>query len=93
MSEYLIRPEGRANWIPVHVDDMQRVLTPSGWNAMTIAGWGYHRIRVADVEVGFSAEDVGCQVSVEGDLDATTAESLVAAVAGQLAEYSAEPTI
>ena len=92
MREYLIRPEDRAEWIPVHVDDMTRVFTPAGWNAIAIAGCGENRFRIDDAEIYFSGEDVGWHVSVEGSVEPATADAIVDRVAKQLAEYSGGPT-
>lgn len=92
VREYLIRPAGRADWIAVPMDDMNRVLTPGGWNAEVVPGWADHRIRVSDIEVSFSGEDVGWHLSVEGEMDPAAADALIQTVADQLATYSGEPT-
>ncbi|MBB2748738.1 hypothetical protein [Microbispora sp. NBRC 16548] len=85
---YLIRPEDGPEWIPIHARDLARVLTPDGWEACLVDGWGDHRIRVRDVDVSFSAEDVGWQVSIEGDLPANVADDLVDVVTRQITAHA-----
>ncbi len=56
-------------------------------------GWGDHRIRVRDVDISFSAEDVGWQVFIEEDLLANIADDVVTVVARQIAAYSGLSTV
>jgi hypothetical protein len=86
-------PADDVGWIAVHADDVQRVLTPNGWDAAVIEGWGDHRVRIDNTEVSFSGEDAGWQVSVEGPMAAATADAVIETVAHQLAAYSREQTI
>ncbi|WP_152990715.1 hypothetical protein [Sphaerimonospora mesophila] len=90
---YLIRPEDGPECIPIQAQDIARVLTPEGWEAAPVDGWGDHRIRVRDVDISFSAEDIGWQVFVEGDLPETIADDIMTVVTRQIAAYSDLPAV
>src|SRR5438067_810538 len=84
MREYLIKAAEGSGWIPVRKEALPAVLTPKGWGAEPVDGWGDYRVRVSGVEVSFAGEEPGWQVTVEGDLDPARADELVQTVASQI---------
>ncbi len=92
MREYLIRPVEGHDWIPVAADALAQVLTPAGWDVHVVPGLGSHRVSVDGVEVAFSDDQVGWQVSVEGQLSHDRADALVDTVARQLAAHAGVAT-
>jgi hypothetical protein len=90
VPEYLIRPVGRAEWVPVPRDRLADVLVPQGCGARVIPGWGDLRVQIDRCEMAFSGEEVGWQVLFDGVAGPDT-DSLVAQVADQLAVFAGEP--
>ena len=87
MIEYLIKRadgEDHGDW-PVHKDRYPDILRPNTTPPESVADWGDHRIKVADMEVSFSWEQVGFQVAFEGELDQETAARIVNEIADNLA--------
>ena len=92
MLEFLIQADDDGElWPAFHKDRNNDVLTPRGWNAVPIAGWGDHRVRIDDVEISFSGEFAGWQVSFEGDMDADRASAIVATIAEQVRQETGRP--
>ena len=87
MIEFVIERADRfdaSDW-PIHKDDIADVLHPNTRPWVVAEGWGHHRISVAGIEVAFSWEPVGWQVSFEGDIEQDTAAAIVAEIAQNLA--------
>jgi hypothetical protein len=82
--EFLIRTLDGPDWPAVHRDRLSHVLTPGGWDCVSVSGWGDYRLRCGDTEISFSAEPVGWQVSFEGPMPEDVATQLVVVVASQI---------
>jgi hypothetical protein len=76
MREYLIRRTD-GEWFDLEYSRFGDALRPSSFSAESIEGWGDHRIRTEGVEVAFSYEDPGIQVTVEGSLPPAVADQIV----------------
>ena len=63
--EFLIRRID-GEWFSLRRDDYGRALAPISVPSVPVEGYGDHRIRVLDVEVSFTYEDPGIQVSFHG---------------------------
>jgi hypothetical protein len=93
MREYLIQAADEGElWPASHRDRNDAVLRPRGWDAKEIDGWGDYRMLVEGVEVAFSGELAGWQVSIEGDMDSERADLLVDTIAAQVAQETGRPT-
>ncbi|GAA2425643.1 hypothetical protein GCM10010191_42460 [Actinomadura vinacea] len=88
MREYLIRADEDEGWIAVHVNDLARMLTPHGWGAVAMEGWGDHRLRLGGTELSFSGEAPGWHVAFEGEISPETADAAIETIARQLAEHA-----
>ncbi|MBO2455969.1 hypothetical protein [Actinomadura violacea] len=88
MREYLIQARTGDGWIAFHHDDLAQVLTPAGWECAPVDGWGDHRLRLGEVEIAFSGEPPGWQISFEGEFDSHIADAVIATVTHQLGEHS-----
>jgi hypothetical protein len=77
MTEYLIKNADGSGWPAVHKDALAAVLAPKGWESEEIAGWGDHRIRLGGAEISSSGEEVGWQVTVEGELPAAEENAII----------------
>ena len=76
MMEYMIRTcDG--DWFNLHRDSFTEVLKPKSFASQLAAGWGDHRIKTEGVEVSFSYEDPGIQVTFESDLPEALAMQIV----------------
>jgi hypothetical protein len=89
VAEYLIRTSHAHGWPALHDARLAEVLLPDGLECHVIDGYGDFRIRCGDAEISFSAEDVGWQVAVEGELAAP--EQLIAQVTRQVEATVGEP--
>ena len=74
--EFLLRRTD-GSWFDLRREQFGEVLKPSSYASRIVAGWGDHRIEVDGVEVAFSFEDPGIQVSFDGRIDAATASRIV----------------
>ena len=77
--EYLIRRTD-GEWFDLGPDRYDFALRPSSLPSRRIEGWGDYRIEVGGVEVSFSYEDPGIQVTFEGEVAETVADAVVAEV-------------
>ncbi|MCC6601708.1 MAG: hypothetical protein IT327_00790 [Anaerolineae bacterium] len=73
--EYLIRPDD--DWFNLHKDDFSHALRPLTYRSETITGWGDHRIKVEGIEIAFSFEDPGIQISFAGEINGEIADQIV----------------
>ena len=76
MIEYMIRRRD-GDWFDLHRDDYAEVLRPKSFGSRPISGWGDHRIECENVEISFSYEDPGIQVSFEGTIADAKAKQIV----------------
>ena len=53
-------------------------------------GWGDHRIEVGGVEISFSYEDPGIQVTIEGDLPEELANAIVGEVLANITRVTGQ---
>lgn len=67
---------------------MAEVLQPEGWTCEIVSGRGDFRVRAEGAEVSYTAEDVGWQVTVDGDLPRV--EDWIAQVTRQVAAAAGE---
>jgi hypothetical protein len=93
MIEYLIRATDEAEFAVEFLPRARfdQVLMPHGFDAVPIDGWGDYRIRIDDVEIAFSAEDPGWQVSFEGEIEPTRAMEIAQTISTQLERESRRP--
>lgn len=77
--EYLIRRTD-GDWFDLSPEQYAAALRPSSFPWRRVDGWGDHRIEVGGVEVSFSYEDPGIQVTFEGDVPEGVADAVVAEV-------------
>jgi len=73
MIEYLIRRTD-GEWFDLQAARFGEALRPSTYASERIQGWGDWRIRCEGVEIAFSYEDPGIQLSIAGDLPRETAD-------------------
>ena len=74
--EYLIRPN-ESEWFDLHKDDFSPAFRPINFESNVVAGWGDHRIEIKGVEISFSYEDPGIQITFEGEIDGEIADQIV----------------
>jgi hypothetical protein len=74
--EFLLRRTD-GEWFDLRREQFGEVLKPSSCASRVVAGWGDHRIEINGVQVAFSFEDPGIQVSFDGRIDAATASQIV----------------
>jgi hypothetical protein len=93
MIEYLIRATDDAEFAVelIPADRFDVVLKPAGFDATVIGGWGDYRIRIDDVEISYSAEDPGWQVSFESEIEDLRAERIAEVIASQLERETGRP--
>ncbi len=77
--EYLIRPIDD-DWFNLGRSDFKEAFRPDSFEFSEIEGWGDHRIRINDVELVFSYEDPGIQISFEGTTSISFAEAVIAEI-------------
>lgn len=76
MNDYLIRRTD-GEWFDLHADRNVEAFRPSSFSSERIEGDGEYRIRTEGVEIVFSYEDPGIQVTIEGDLSQLVANQIV----------------
>ena len=87
--EYLIR-SADGEWFDLHVDRYAAALRPSSMPSRSVEGWGDHRIEVCGVEISFSYEDPGIQVTFEGELPEEVAHDLVTEILANITEVTGQ---
>jgi hypothetical protein len=75
----------------VHRDRLAGVLLPAGFGCEQSDGWSDFRMRSGVTVVAVSAEEPGCQVSVEGPMPDDECERLVIALTQQIEQAAGEP--
>ena len=75
MTEYLIRRTD-GEWFDLHATRFGDALRPTSFASERIEGFGDWRIRTEGVEISFSYEDPGIQMSIEGELPPTIADQI-----------------
>ena len=88
MREYLVRATNGSGWIAVKQDRLNVVFVPDRTGASVIEGWGEMRFAYAGMEFAVSGEEVGWQIVVEGQIDASIADGIVAQLTDQLGRES-----
>jgi hypothetical protein len=73
--EFSVRPID-APWFAIDPSMFSEIFRTSTQESREISGWGDHRIWVAGVEVAFSVEDSGIEISFEGDISDSDARRL-----------------
>jgi hypothetical protein len=89
--EFLIRrtdPEGE--WFDVSAADTPGVLRPTTVSSHIVPGFGHLRLLVHGVEVSFTFEDPGIQISFHAPIDEHLARSLVEQVAAQVCQHTGQ---
>jgi hypothetical protein len=89
--EFLIRrtdPEGE--WFDVSATDTPTVLRPTSLVTEIVPGFGHLRLLAHGVEVSFTFEDPGIQVTFYGPIDAHSARSIVEEVAAQVCLHTGQ---
>ncbi len=89
MREFLIRRTD-GEWFDLHRDDFAGTLRPSSFPSHKVEGWGDHRISVEGVEISFSYEDPGVQVSFEGELPVEKCETIVNEILANIEEVTGQ---
>jgi hypothetical protein len=74
--EYLIRPN-ESEWFDLHKDNFSEVFRPINFESEPITGWGDHRIKIEGIEISFSYEDPGIQITFWGEVDGEIADQIV----------------
>jgi hypothetical protein len=59
VSEYLIRTAESHDWPAVHRSQLERVLTPTGFDCARVDGWGDYRLKSGEAEIAYSGEEIG----------------------------------
>lgn len=75
MIEYLIKPVDD-EWFDIPMPQAAKAYRPKSFASERIEGPGDWRIRCEGVDISFSYEDSGIQVSMEGDLGKATADQI-----------------
>ncbi|MFC8733768.1 hypothetical protein ACFT5B_15035 [Luteimicrobium sp. NPDC057192] len=89
MREFLIRASADHGWPALPSDRMTEVLQPAGWDCEPIGGAGDFRVRAGGVEVSYSGEEIGWQVTFDADMP--RAEEWIERVTRQVAAATGEP--
>jgi hypothetical protein len=76
MVEFLIRRTD-GEWFDLKVDQMAEALCPTSFEYRRAEGSGDWRIHTQGVDVSFSYEDPGIQISFEGEISEALAEAIV----------------
>jgi hypothetical protein len=76
VREYLIR-SNESDWFELRKDDFSQALRPINFESEPITGWGDHRIKIEGVEISFSYEDPGIQITFWGEIDGEIADLIV----------------
>ena len=91
MNEYIIRTAAHHEWPALHRDRAVEVLSPAGFECHPEEGWGDVRLRCGNVVVSYSGEEVGWQVSFDGDLLGLDTDHFIDAVTRRLETEVGEP--
>jgi hypothetical protein len=83
-AEYLIRPSSHDGWLTIPSVSLTEVLTPRGYDTRLGEGWGDVHLQAAGYEISFAFEDIGWQVTFDGDITGVETDELVAQVARQI---------
>jgi len=75
MTEYLIK-RADGEWFDIPASRAAEAYRPTSFAWERIEGWGDWRIRCEGVEISFSCEDPGIQVSIEDNLPPTVADQI-----------------
>jgi hypothetical protein len=75
MTEYLIRRTD-GEWFDIPASNAADAYRPTSFASERVQGWGDWRIQCEGVEISFSYEDPGIQVSIEGDLPEKVADQI-----------------
>lgn len=89
MIEYMIRTED-GGWFDLHRNDFGAVLKPISVASQPAPGWGDHRIACEGIEISFSYEDPGIQVSFEGEISDDLAKKIVEEILGRVEEATGQ---
>jgi hypothetical protein len=75
MTEYLIRRTD-GEWFDLHATRFGEALRPISFASERVPGFGNWRIRIEGVEISFSYEDPGMQITIEGELPPAIADQI-----------------
>ena len=89
VNEYLIRTRDSHEWPAFHRDRHAEVLLPAGFGCLPVEGSGDFRMQCGQVEISFSGEDTGWQVTLEGNLP--NADELMTQLTRQIVAAVGEP--
>lgn len=87
--EYLIR-RSDGEWFDLRPDQYAAALRTSSMPSRPVEGWGNHRIEVRGVEISFSDEDPGIQVTFEGHLPEEVADAIVGEVLANITQVTGQ---
>ena len=80
-------------WFDLPASEFARALAPRTLGSEVIAGCGDHRIRVSGVEVSFSYEDPGFQVTFEGEIPEADARRIVEELCLNIVEATGQQAV
>ncbi len=89
LKEFLIRPV-HAKWFELSQADWPLVMHPNTVPYRAVSGWGNYRITVEGVEISFSDEDPGIQVTFYGELPADVTDSIVKQIVANIKDRTGE---
>jgi hypothetical protein len=89
VREFLIRTSADHGWPAFHHDRMAEVLQAEGWASEPVDGSGDFCARAEGVDVSYAGEEVGWQVTFDGDMP--RAEEWIEQVTRQIAAAAGEP--
>ena len=87
--EYLIR-RSDGEWFDLSADQYADALRPSSVPSKPAEGWGDHRVEIGGVEVSFSYEDPGIQVTFEGDLPDALVDTIVGEILANITRVTGQ---
>jgi hypothetical protein len=88
MAEYMIRPKGRSEWVPIPRDQLASVLEPRGHGCQVVTGEGDLRLMIGSAEMMFSGEQVGWSLVFEGDAEGLDTDALAQQISDQIGEFA-----
>ena len=91
--EYLIRFEGGGRFVFVPPASLAEVLAPRGYGFEPVDGPGDLRVRLGSVEIEYSLEMPGWQITIDGAEDRAWADAVVDTVARQLEEVTGSSAV
>ena len=89
MTEYLIRRTD-GEWFDIPASRAAEAYRPTSFASQRIDGWGDWRIRCEGVEISFSYEDPGIQISIDGDLPKNVADQIADEVRQNIERVTAQ---